>query len=147
MAQKESKKSSLEREGGRKEEKKRSLYRSKDDKIISGVFGGLAGYLNIDPVILRIIGVVLFLAKPGEFILFYIIASIIIPESDKEISHKETTASKEEKASVDGGFLFGVALVVLGVVFILQKFFSWFTFDYVWPFALIGVGLYILLRR
>jgi len=142
MAQDESKKSSLKKEGGRKEEKRRSLYRSKDDKIISGVFGGLAGYLNIDPVILRIIGVVLFLARPGEFILFYIIASIIIPESDKE-----TAALKEEKSSVDGSFLFGVALVVLGVVFILQKFFSWFTFDYVWPFILIGVGLYILLRR
>ncbi len=142
MAQKEGKKSSLKKEGGRKEEKRRSLYRSKDDKIISGVFGGLAGYLNIDPVILRIIGVVLFLARPGEFILFYIIASIIIPESDKE-----TAALTDEKSSVDGGFLFGVALVVLGVVFILQKFFSWFTFDYVWPFILIGVGLYILLRR
>ena len=134
---------------------KRRLYRSKDDQIVSGVFGGLADYLNVDPVILRIIGVVLFIAKPGEFIVFYIIASIIIPESDRKtvaINEKKsdvekTSALREKKSDVDGSFLFGVALIVLGSVFLLQKFFSWFTFDYVWPFVLIGVGVYILLRR
>ncbi len=138
-----------------KTEQGRRLCRSKDDKIISGVFGGLADYLNVDPVVLRIIGVVLFLAKPGEFIIFYIIASIIIPESDRMSAHSgekrrdvEKTASLREKRSdVDGSFLFGVALVILGIVFIFQKLFSWFTFDYVWPFALIGVGAYIILRR
>lgn len=145
--QKESKNGSLGKESGTREEKKRNLYRSKDDRIVSGVFGGLAVYLNMDPVILRIIAVVLFLAKPGEFIIFYIIASIIIPESGEKTPLKEAVSLKKEKSRVDGGFLFGVALVVLGIVFIMQKFFSWFTFDYVWPFVLIGLGLYILLRR
>jgi len=136
---------------------KRRLYRSKDDHIVSGVFGGLADYLNVDPVILRIIGVVLFLAKPGEFIIFYIIASIIIPEREdgntdsvekkEERDDRKMTALREKKSEDDGSFLFGVALVVLGIVFILHKFFSWFTFDYVWPFALIGVGVYIILMR
>ncbi len=51
-----------EREDKRKE--KRTLYRSKNDKIIAGVFGGLAEYLSVDPVLLRIIGVILFFAKP-----------------------------------------------------------------------------------
>ncbi len=133
----------------------RRLCRSKDDRIVSGVFGGLADYLNVDPIVLRIIGVVLFFAKPGEFIIFYIIASIIIPESDgmsadsgeKKRDVLEMASLREKKSEDGGSFLFGVALVVLGVVFILQKLFSWFTFDYVWPFALIGVGVYIILRR
>ncbi len=138
-----------------KTKQERRLCRSKDDKIISGVFGGLADYLNIDPVVLRIIGVVLFLAKPGEFIIFYIVASIIIPESEamsadlreKKRDVEKMASLREKRSDIDGSFLFGVALVLLGVVFILQKLFSWFTFDYVWPFALIGVGAYIILRR
>lgn len=62
-------------------ERKR-LYRSKSDKMVSGVCGGLAAYFNIDPTIIRIIWAVLVLAY-GTGLLAYVIAAIIIPrESD-----------------------------------------------------------------
>ena len=38
------------------------LYRSRDDRMIWGVCGGLAQYFNIDPTIVRIIAVLLALA-------------------------------------------------------------------------------------
>ena len=41
------------------------LYRSRTDRMIAGVCGGLAEYFNIDPVIIRIIAVVLLL-RPRE---------------------------------------------------------------------------------
>lgn len=55
------------------------LYRSRNEKIIAGVCGGVAEYFNIDPVIVRIIWVVISLMW-GFGILAYLIAWIIIPK-------------------------------------------------------------------
>lgn len=56
------------------------LYRSGKDKILGGVCGGIAEYLSIDPVIIRIIWVVATLVW-GTGILLYIILWIIIPRN------------------------------------------------------------------
>ena len=55
------------------------LYRSEKNKIIAGVCGGIAEYLEVDPVIIRLIWVVASLAW-GAGILAYLIAWIIIPK-------------------------------------------------------------------
>lgn len=58
----------------------RKLYRSRTDRMIWGVLGGLGQYFNVDPVIFRLIYVVLVIATgvmPG--VLLYIIATIVIP--------------------------------------------------------------------
>jgi phage shock protein PspC (stress-responsive transcriptional regulator) len=64
-------------EGGNFMEPKK-LYRSTSDKMISGVCGGLANYLNIDATVIRLLWVVLGLTA-GFGIIAYIIAAIIIP--------------------------------------------------------------------
>ncbi|MCK4944106.1 MAG: PspC domain-containing protein, partial [Candidatus Aminicenantes bacterium] len=48
------------------------LYRSQKDKIIAGVCGGIGEYFGIDPVIIRIITVILFFWG-GSGIIAYII--------------------------------------------------------------------------
>ena len=57
----------------------KKLYRSRTDKKIAGVCGGLAEYFNIDATILRIIFIVLLL--PGGFPGFvpYVILWIFVP--------------------------------------------------------------------
>lgn len=58
----------------------KKIYRSEDNKIIAGIFGGLGEYLDIDPVILRLIGLlVCFLTAVIPFLLAYVIAIFIIP--------------------------------------------------------------------
>ncbi len=59
------------------EEKK--LKRSTTDKMVAGVCGGLAAYFGIDPILVRILFVLLALAG-GPGILIYIILWIIMPE-------------------------------------------------------------------
>ena len=54
------------------------LYKSNDNKMISGVCGGIAEYFNMDPTLIRL-GWVLFCALGGSGIIAYIIAAIIIP--------------------------------------------------------------------
>ncbi|MBD3202917.1 PspC domain-containing protein [Candidatus Woesearchaeota archaeon] len=55
------------------------LYRSKKNRVIAGICGGLGEYFDIDPVIIRLIWVFVVLAG-GSGALAYIIAWIIIPE-------------------------------------------------------------------
>lgn len=55
------------------------LYRSRDDRKLGGVCGGLGAYLGIDPTLVRILTVAsLFL--PGPQLIAYLVAWIIVPE-------------------------------------------------------------------
>lgn len=62
----------------------KKLYRSKTDRKIAGVCGGLAEYFGVDPTIIRVIAVLLLL--PGGFpgFLAYIILWIVIPEQPEK---------------------------------------------------------------
>ena len=60
----------------------RKLYRSKKDKMLGGVCGGMAEYFNIDPVLIRVLWVTFTLISAGlGGILAYIICWLIIPEN------------------------------------------------------------------
>ncbi len=55
------------------------LYRSRKNRMLCGVCGGVAEYFNIDPTLIRLLFVLFGLSGSG--ILAYIIAAIIIPDS------------------------------------------------------------------
>jgi phage shock protein C len=57
------------------------LYRSKTDRVIWGVCGGLAKYFNIDPVIVRIIAGASILAGTLGFWIYIIMARVVPVES------------------------------------------------------------------
>ena len=59
--------------------KGKRLYRSKSNKIIAGVCGGIGEYFGVDPVLIRLLWVI-FTLMGGAGVLAYIIAWIIIPE-------------------------------------------------------------------
>lgn len=59
----------------------KKLYRSKSNKTLAGVCGGLADYFDIDVTIVRLIWVAFFFLSAGFPTIFaYIIAALIIPE-------------------------------------------------------------------
>lgn len=77
-------------------EKNKQLYRSKKNRIFAGICGGIGEYLTIDPVVVRLVWllVVIFTGfVPG--LLAYILAIYIIPEEiiaytvTDESSHRE----------------------------------------------------------
>lgn len=57
----------------------KKLYRSKTDKKVAGVCGGIGKYFSIDPTLIRL-GVVLFTLFVGCGLLAYIVAAFVIPE-------------------------------------------------------------------
>ncbi|HMA62075.1 MAG TPA: PspC domain-containing protein [bacterium] len=125
--------------------------RSKDDRIIAGVCGGLGDYLNIDPVIIRIIWLVLFFAG-GVGLLAYIVAMIIVP-SENDSPYNEKKAKKTSGEEKGGKLIGGIVLVVIGILFLLDKnwYFSELFEDMIrlgWKFFLpavfIGIGIYLI---
>lgn len=56
----------------------KKLYRSRENRMLCGVCGGIAEYFNIDPTLIRL-GFVLF-GFTGTAILAYFIAAVIIPD-------------------------------------------------------------------
>ncbi|MBF8436413.1 PspC domain-containing protein [Halanaerobiaceae bacterium Z-7014] len=63
-------------------EERKKLYRSIDERILGGVCGGIAEYFKVDPVLVRIIFIVLFFGA-GSGLLAYLVAWIIVPEEPR----------------------------------------------------------------
>jgi phage shock protein C len=125
----------------------RGLRRSRDDRVIAGVCGGLGKYLGVDPGLIRIAAVILVFAG-GAGILLYIIGWIAIPEELEEGAAVAPVSAAEPSERTRGAIVLGFVFVVLGVFFLLDElwpdFLSW---QYVWPIALIAVGVAIIVRQ
>ena len=62
----------------------KKVYRSETNKVWLGVLGGLGKYLNIDPVILRLIFILVFVFTgffPG--LIAYLLAAIVMPKKPR----------------------------------------------------------------
>jgi len=70
-------------EGAQPKEVKK-LYRSGENRVLSGVCGGIGEYFEIDPVIIRLIWVILTIVSLGiGGILAYILAILLMPKNPK----------------------------------------------------------------
>ncbi|MFC1648593.1 PspC domain-containing protein [Nanoarchaeota archaeon] len=126
----------------------KKLYRSKKDKMIAGVCGGIAESLDIDAVWIRLAAVLLAMAN-GIGIVAYIVAWIIVPQNPKqkgENSKAEDVVSKLESKD-RGTVVIGVILLLVGLFLLFKKLFPAWNFDLMWPSLLIILGLYLLMRK
>ena len=83
--------------------RKRRLYRDPEHRVIGGVCGGLGAYFNMDPVILRILFVVLVFITTGAALLAYIVLWIAVPKAVTtaqrlEMRGQEATVKNIEKS-------------------------------------------------
>ena len=60
----------------------RRLMRSRGNRMICGVCGGIGEYLNLDPTLVRLIWALCSLASVGMGLILYIIAAVVMPEDD-----------------------------------------------------------------
>ncbi len=77
--------------------RKRKLYRDPEQTVLGGVCGGLAVYFNMDPVIIRLIVVLLALLTSGAGILVYVILWIIVP---KAVTTSQRLEMKGEEVTI-----------------------------------------------
>ena len=79
----------------------RKLYRNSTDKIIGGVASGLAAYFDLDPVVMRILFVVLTFASLGWGILIYLIFLIAMPEANTKAQLLEMQGIEPNLENID----------------------------------------------
>ena len=66
----------------KEERNMKKLTKSGSQKMIAGVCGGIAEYLNVDVTIVRLITAALVLAC-GSGLLAYIVAAVVMPEAQE----------------------------------------------------------------
>ena len=127
----------------------RRLTRSRNERVLGGVAGGIAEYLGIDPVLVRIAWVILVLAGFGLGLIVYIVAWIITPEAEPGEAPARAPRQHGEPG-VAAAVIFGVVLIAVGAVALLRAI------DVRGPslqlilvavLALVGVGLIAQARR
>jgi len=57
------------------------LYRSRDNRMIGGVAGGLGEYFGIDPTLVRLIFIFFSFVPPTTGVLAYLVMMLVVPEA------------------------------------------------------------------
>jgi len=122
------------------------LRRSRRERIVAGVAGGIAEYFEIDPLLVRLGFVVLALAGGGGVVI-YLIAWLVMPEEGEEGA--EAAGGGEQRGVVDADttrLFIGGALIAVGGLILSARFIPHFMAVF-WPLVLIGAGLAVLVGR
>jgi phage shock protein C len=108
------------------------IYRSKSDKVVGGVCGGLGQAVGVDPVWFRL-GFIFLGLSSGIGLVLYLIAWIIIPETPEGLV-------VVPRASSNSAVAFGIFLLAVGSALFIDALIPWFD-RVVWPVAIIGLGI------
>lgn len=169
----------------------RQLFRSRHDRMLAGVAGGLAELWDADSSLVRILWVILVPFTGGFALLAYIIMAFVVPEEDDEpvaygqpiaaagqppteggdpaptavtpaatsassapsdwraARHAERAARRAARrgrtGTGGGGVLIGAILVIAGAYFLVREYIPDIDLNWLWPAALIALGVIILL--
>jgi len=146
------------------------LIRSETDKMIGGVCGGIAAYLNVDSVLVRFAFIMLLFAS-GIALPLYFILLILMPaedntvagtwhsdqelEEDIRVYDEEDSFVKKNDNFVDarpqqqGPIIFAAVLILIGLYLLAQNFgfLGFLNIGWFGPLLIIGIGLYVIYRR
>lgn len=145
------------------------LYRSRIDQKVAGVCSGLGRSLSIDPTLIRLFFILLTFGT-GLGVLAYVILWLVLPYEDQahlpfdrsmaagaeELASKASAAASDLSAAMrgagrEGTRVVGVALILLGLFFLLRSLGFWWPwwmeFDVFWPALLILAGGALFVRR
>lgn len=145
-------------------ETNKRLYRSVKSKVFGGVAGGIAEYFDIDPIIIRLLFVIIAFAGGGGA-LVYLILWIALPiepitpftmnmgsgdptgsantgetsstEYSSETSNPFNIPVKPENRN---GLIGGILLISLGLIFLANRFIPNINFHDLWPLLLVLLG-------
>ena len=134
------------------------LYRSRRDRMIFGVAGGMAEWMDLDPAIVRLVWALLVLAG-GVGLVLYVVAAIVVPEAPLGVAGGVGAvggAATTELAATDqgpggqqaarrgagnSGVLFGLVLVIAGAWFLIDRYVENLDKGWIIPGLLIVIGI------
>ena len=135
---------------------KEGISRSRQNRIIGGVASGIADYLSIEAIVVRVLFVVSVLFS-GIGVLLYLIMWLVIPEekidpyySMNNDNNESSNTSDDINFTIahdkknDGKVIFGIVLIVIGFFFLGVEVFSFINFEDLFPIVLVGLGIYLV---
>lgn len=151
----------------------RRLFRSRTQKVVAGVCGGLGEYFNIDPTLIRVVFAILAFIN-GLGIIAYIAMWLVFPrqvpqEEPAEAGDQSQSeqAEKEEplfRPRPQRAYWLGIILIVLGLLWLLRNVNEFFVDNFMqpliqptflwerasstlWPILLVAGGIIVLIVR
>ena len=130
------------------------LYRSRQNRILAGVCGGIADYFKIDPLMIRLFFIFIFFLN-GAGILAYIIGWIIIPERPYDYNGEQYNEKFDEESYYENessGFnrtnqrFIGIILIIIGAFIIFSRVIPLIVWRNFWAIILIVLGISILVK-
>ncbi len=178
------------------------LYRSRDDRMLAGVAGGLAELWDADPSLIRILWAILVILTGRLALVVYIVMAIVVPEEPDDLvapvapvadptgaapggpapagtaagaasassmpgsayrptaadwraqrsayreQRRAARAARRAERGYDGrttSIVIGGVLVLVGLAFLVRDYLPTIDFDYIWPVALVALGVLVLL--
>jgi len=143
-------------------ETSKRLYRSSTNKVIGGVAAGLGDYFIIDPVLVRVLFVLLAMFGGGG-VLIYIVLWIVIPlqisrprdsykhasthyQTDEraEVIDDDDTSSKATARQSNTGLIAGIVLIFIGGLFLIDRLMPMYHVTSLWPLILVALGVALI---
>jgi phage shock protein C len=144
------------------------LMRSESDKMVAGVCGGIAAYLNVDSVLVRFAFIMLIFAS-GIGLALYFILMFLMPaegntaerppndsdwdlEEDIKVYDEGVSGRRRDGGTVSnpqGPIIFAVILIAIGLFLLGQNMgiLDWVNPGWCGPLVIIGIGLWVIYRR
>jgi len=143
------------------------LYRSRHDRRLAGVAGGLAEIWGADPSLVRVVWAVLVVLTGGLALLVYIVMALVVPDEEeiypieagapsasldaapparasraqaRAARRAERDARRRAEGGLPGGLILGLVLILVGGYFLLRQWLPTIDFEWIWPAALIALG-------
>lgn len=132
------------------------LSRISDEAMIGGVCAGLAHYFGLNRTVVRLLFLI-GIPLPGfPALLIYAILWVVLPKKPLGASVNQLTVysnpvfsmnpyNPNQPASPDRSLIGGAILILLGVMFLIDRYFD-IDFGDLWPFILIAIGLWLIFR-
>lgn len=129
--------------------------RIREEAKIAGVAAGLADYFNVDRTLVRVLFVLGFFLPHFPAIIIYVILWIAMPERVFGLAYQSTSNqppflfmnpyNPQNPNTAKNNIVGGVVLIVLGVLFLIDR---WFNIDFgdLWPLILIAIGVWLIFR-
>ena len=145
------------------------LMRSRSDRMLGGVCGGLAAYLRIDATIIRLLFVLMALGS-GAGVFIYLVLWFVLPVEGvtgstsldasiragaEEMAERARTLgadlrSPDSGANRRGLMVVGAGLILVGAIVFLNNlnipWLAWLKVDLLWPLVLVAAGVLVIVR-
>ena len=132
------------------------LEKSASDRVLTGVAGGVAEYVDVDPVLVRVGWAVLCVVTGGVALVAYIVMALVMPREGSDSGGADVVTENVEELSEDAAEIsqrmserrertrnwFAGGLIVIGGLALLANLgvFSFIDWGVLWPVALIALG-------